>query len=215
MTCCNYATDADKQFGTQRADRELARYRRKGPGATARLLSESLAHAGSGEGTLLEIGSGVGGLIFSMLDRGMTRAIAVDASSAFLAAASEEAARRGRTGSIRFVHGDFLAVASEIPQATTVVLDRVVCCYPSWEPLLDEALRRADRYFAYSHPRQIWYTHAANALTNLGRRLRGRSFRTFIHPTSRMEQAIRAAGFSLVKRRQTPIWRVDAYVRSS
>jgi len=214
VDCCDFEEAAGRQFTEQLARRELARYRTKGPGKTARLLCETATAAGPIDGTLLEIGIGIGALTFALLERAITRAIAVDASAAYLAAASEEAARRGLSDAIQFVHGDFLTIASRIPSATIVVLDRVVCCYPTWEPLVGEALQRADRYFAFSYPRDVWYVRAGNGVMNLGRQIKGRSFRTFVHPPSTMEEVIQRAGFSTMARRRTMMWHIDVYVRS-
>jgi hypothetical protein len=148
-----------------------------------------------------------------MLERGVERAIAVDASAAYLAAAAQEATRRDRLRSVEFRHGDFFDVGSMIPPATIVTLDRVICCYPAFEPLLKEALGHAERYFAYSYPRELWYVHAAIAVENGVRRLKSNAFRAFVHPVDRMTQAIERAGFHLAGRRRTWQWSADVWVR--
>jgi len=212
--CCSpYETVARAQFDEKIARRELASYRKKGPGPTTRLLRDLLLKTGGVNGTLLDVGSGIGGLTFELLEHGIERAIAIDASPANLAAATEEAARRGRTGAIRFVAGDFLDVARQIPPATVMTLDRVICCYPFYEPLLEESLRHAERCFAMSYPRDVWYMHAAVALDNAVRRIRGNPFRAFVHPASRMTRVIQGAGFRLAARRQTWQWSADVYLR--
>lgn len=152
-------------------------------------------------------------MTFELLERGLGRAIAVDASPANLAAATDEAVRRSQTRAVQFVRGDFLDVARQIPTATVVTLDRVICCYPLYEPLLEESLRHAERVFAYSYPREVWYLHAAIAFENAVRRIRRNPFRAFVHPVTRMTHAIQSAGFRLVSRRQTWQWSVDVYVR--
>ncbi|MGH9201992.1 MAG: class I SAM-dependent methyltransferase [Vicinamibacterales bacterium] len=165
------------------------------------------------DGVLLDVGSGIGGLTFEMLEHGVGRAIAVDASPANLAAASDEAVRRGQVGAVQFVQGDFLDVAPEIPAATVVTLDRVICCYPLYEPLLEESLRHAERYFAFSYPRDAWYVHSAITLENAIRWIRGNPFRAFVHPVERMTHVIQGAGFRFVSRRQSWQWSADVYVR--
>lgn len=50
----------------------------------------------------------------------------------------EEAVRRGRSASTELVHGDRVAVASQLAPATAVTLDRVVCCHPFYERLLEQ-----------------------------------------------------------------------------
>jgi SAM-dependent methyltransferase len=165
-------------------------------------------------GSLLDVGAGIGALTFELLERGVSRAIAVDASAAYVKAASEEAARRSRSGVIQFVNRDFLSVAGDIPSATIVTLDRVICCYPAWEPLLGEALRHTYRHFAFSYPRDVWYVRAGNALLNVGRRIMGYPFRTFVHPAAQMAEAIRRADFALAASGQTHLWRIESYIRS-
>ena len=140
--CCSaFECAADQQFNEKKATEELKRYRTKGPGPTTRLLQQGLEHAGTLNGTLLDIGSGIGSLTFGLLERGITHAVAVDASSAYNAVARQEAARLGRADAVRFVHADFVSVAPELPAATVVTLDRVVCCYPSYESAPERGTR--------------------------------------------------------------------------
>ena len=178
---------------------------------TARLLLAGIAKAGQHHGRLLDIGSGVGALTFELLERGVTEAIGVDLSSAYVAAASEEATHRGRTDSVRFVHGDFVAMASQLLAVDIVTLDRVVCCYPEYEPLLDESVRHADRYFALSYPRDAWYVRTWVGVQNLARQVRRNPFRTFVHSASAMDHVIRRTGLELVSRSCTCTWCADVY----
>jgi SAM-dependent methyltransferase len=218
MSCCSgcvgYAA-AERQFGPAVAERDLKSYRKKGPGPTTRLLRDLLADTGAIDGILLDVGSGIGGLTFELLERGVTRAIAVDASAAYLAAAAREATRRDRLRAIELVQGDFLEVAPQIPKATVVTLDRVICCYPSYEALLNESLRHAERLFAFSYPRDAWYVHAAIGFENRLRWLKRNPFRAFVHPVNRMTGIIERAGFKLVARRQTWQWSADVWTRAS
>jgi hypothetical protein len=96
-----------------------------------------------------------------------------------------------------FIHADFVSVASELPAATLVTLDRVVCCYTSYESLLNAALSHAQRVLAPSYPRDVWYVREGVRLENAERRLTKNSFRTFVHPAGQMEKVIRSAGFGV------------------
>ena len=216
MSCCcsSVGAAAERQFSEKRATKDLAQYRAKGPGSTTRLLLTGLAKAGPQRGPLLDIGSGVGALTFELLDQGMTSAVGVDLSAAYVAAAAQEAARRGRSYSTRFVQADFLDVVGQLPTADVVMLDRVVCCYPDYERLLDESLRRANRYVGISYPRDLWYVRTWVGIQNVGRQLRGNPFRTFVHSASVMENVIRRAGFALLSRSCTRTWCADVYVRA-
>ena len=214
--CCGseYACGADRQFSDERAARDLESYRTKGPGVTTRLLRDGLTAAGPLSGSLLDIGAGIGALTFELLARGVSQAVHVDASSAYIASASQEAENRGVAKAIRFVQVDFLEVAPELPPATIVTLDRVICCYPAYQRLLAEALRHTERYLALSYPRDVWYVHAGNALENAGCRMRRRPFRTFVHLVSQIERIIAEAGFTRAVRNQTATWRADVYAKS-
>lgn len=213
--CCSaFECAADQQFNEKKATEELKRYRTKGPGHTTRLLQEGLGHAGPLSGTLLDIGSGIGSLTFGLLDRGVTHAVAVDASSAYNNVARQEAIRLGRADAVRFVHADFVSVAAALPAATLVTLDRVVCCYPSYKALLNAALDHAEQYLALSFPRDVWYVRLGVTLENAQRRLTKSPFRTFVHPAARMEELIRSAGFERSTRRETWMWSVDVYTRT-
>jgi SAM-dependent methyltransferase len=211
--CSTYGGIAGAHFDEKIAKRDLKKYRKKGPGPTARLLRDLLVDTGGVDGTLLDVGSGVGGLSFELLDRGVDRAIAVDASAAYLAAAAQEATRRERLRAIEFRHGDFLDVGSMIAPTTIVTLDRVICCYRAFESLLREGLGHAERYFAYSYPRDRWYVRAGIAGENAVRKLRGDPFRAFVHPVDRMTQTIEGVGFRLAARRTTWQWCADVWVR--
>src|SRR5207237_1372096 len=111
-------------------------YRTQGPGPTTRLLLAALTDAGAVHGRLLDIGSGIGALTFELLERGLTSAVGVDLSPAHVETATEEAVRRGRSESTEFLQGDFLDLAGRLSPVDITALDRVVCCYPDYEPLL-------------------------------------------------------------------------------
>jgi SAM-dependent methyltransferase len=211
--CSTYGNVAGAQFDEKIAKRDLERYRKKGPGPTARLLRDLLVSSGALGGVLLDVGSGIGGLSFELLEQGVERAVAVDASAAYLAAAAQEATRRDQLRAVEFRHGDFLDVASMIPPATIVTMDRVICCYPAFESLLTEALGHAERRFAYSYPNDVWYVRAAVAVENGARRLKGNPFRAFVHPVDRMTQLIERGGFQLAARRHTWQWSAEVWVR--
>ena len=217
MACsgCAFGNTADRHFDAKKVAKELAQYRRKGPGPTTRGLRDGLVSAGERAGTLLDIGGGLGALSLELLDAGFRRALVVDASSASLAAAAEEATRRGRSSSIEFVRSDFLMVAGQLRPSSVVTLDRVVCCYPFFEPLLERALPLAQAAFAISYPRDRWFVRLGIWFENAMRRRRGNPFRTFVHPPSQIGRIIESAGFTLASRHRTLAWSSDVFVKRS
>jgi SAM-dependent methyltransferase len=219
MTCCSGVCEAaGRQFGEKRAAEDLARYRAKGPGKTARMLLAGIEAASAHRlphdtpsAAVLDIGTGVGAIVFELFKRGATIGVAVDMSEAYLAVASEEASRQNLPGAIRFVHGDFVAVAPQLAPADLVTLDRVVCCYPDDRALIDESLRHARRTSALSYPRDAWHVKLVVSVENLVRRVRGNPFRTFVHSAAEMQRRIEDAGFRLASRSSTIAWRADVY----
>jgi magnesium-protoporphyrin O-methyltransferase len=212
--CCSpFQTSATQHFNQKRVAEELTRYRQNGIGPTTRLLVEGLSDAEVFPGTVLDIGAGFGALTYALLERGAPSAVAVDASASYLAAALEEATRQHRNEAVRFVLGDFVTESRDIPPASIVTLDRVVCCYPSFELLLEAALGHAERFLALSYPRNVWWVRTAMRAENGRRWLARNPFRTFVHPSDVMEDLITRAGFILANRRTTGMWSVDVYGR--
>jgi magnesium-protoporphyrin O-methyltransferase len=205
MPSC-HCVATDRHFTPARAQAELAQYRQRGPGATARLILESLTDLGIMPRTLLDIGAGIGVLHHELLGRGVGRALHLEAAAAYVAAAKEESERRGHGGRVQFRHGDFVTLAPELESAELVTLDRVVCCYPELEPLVLLSAEKAERYYALSFPYDRWYVRAHTRWQNHRRRRAGNAFRTFVHPVSRIEALVRTAGFQVERYRRTLVW---------
>jgi hypothetical protein len=84
-SCCACGNAADQHFNAEKVAKELRHYRRKGPGPTTRGLRDGLVSIGLRQGTVLDIGGGLGILSLELLDAGFSRAVVVEASSAYLA----------------------------------------------------------------------------------------------------------------------------------
>ena len=207
MASC-HCVATDRHFTPARAQAELARYRRRGPAGTARLILKSLSDLGIAPQTLLDIGAGIGVLHHELVGRGVGRAVHVEAAAAYVAAAQEEAKRRGHQDRVQFRPGDFVGLASELGSADLVTLDRVVCCYPELEPLVSLSADKAERYYVLSFPHDRWYVRAHTRWQNRRRRRAGNAFRTFVHPVSRIEALVRAAGFEVERSCRTLVWAV-------
>jgi methyltransferase family protein len=214
MNCCPQGArcaGAARMFDQRVAARDLRRDYRRGPRKTSRLLISGLRSAGPLAGTLLDIGAGVGTMTRALLDSGVERAVAIDASPAYVAAGQQESLARGYQSRIAWRQGDFVFLADEIPSADVVTLDRVICCYPAYEELLDRALAHAGRYLGLTYPHDRWDVRWFSAVGNAFLRLTGNPFRAFVHPAAGIERAIRDRGFELHSRSSTLLWRVDVW----
>ena len=189
-------------------------YRTKGPNPTTRLLRDGVIRAGAGQ-TLLDIGAGIGAASIELLAAGFATAFTVDASPAYVTVARREAQARGLASRMTILEGDFLATAATVPAADAVVMDRVICCYPDYRPLLEQALKRGHHLFAHAYPRDRWYVRLVVALENRWRAVTRNAFRAVVHSATAMEGLIRAQGFHRVSRTGTLAWRVDVYLRGT
>ncbi len=214
MTCCHCDT-TDRQFDAKTARQDLRRFRRRGPDAGTRLLLGAIAGAGLSPGTtLLDVGGGIGAIHHHLLEHGVAQATHLDASRAYLSAATEEADRRGHTGRVTFRHGTLEAVGNALDPADVVTLDRVVCCDPDYAALLTTAASRTRRLLALSYPRPTWYVRGAVWCSNRWRRLWQRSFRVYLHPPQAMDTVLDAQGLRPRWSGTTLIWRIVLYERT-
>lgn len=214
MSCCEPPAWAS-QFDRKTAVRDLRDYRRHGPAGTTGALIDALRHAGVEHSALLDIGGGVGAIQFELLAAGAREATSVDASADYLAAAREEAARRGVTARIRFQQGDFVQLAPQIPAADVVTLDRVVCCYAQMEPLVRLSAERCRRLYGLVYPRDLWLERTVVRVQNVIRRLWGNPFRSYVHSVAAMDALIRSLGFTLLQKLRTFAWEVAVYEKGA
>jgi SAM-dependent methyltransferase len=214
-SCCSVAAAAARHFDESRVRKELESYRSAGPGPTTRGLLSQILSGGPVPETVLDVGSGIGPISLELLEAGVKQAICVDMSPASLAANAEEARRRGVGDRVEQVEGDFVAVASTLPLVDLVVLDRVVCCYPAYAPLLDQATARSRRLLALAYPRDRWWVRLVMWLENAWRGIRGDEFRSFVHPSAAMAEVLHRGGFTRSRELSTFVWQMELYARNA
>jgi magnesium-protoporphyrin O-methyltransferase len=200
-------------FSEKRASKDLKRYRKKGPDKTTRLLLDALKTYGADSGTVLDIGGGIGVAHHELLAAGARSAVHIDAAEPYLRAAAEEVARRGNSGRVQFLHGDFVALAADIEPADVVVLDRVICCYPDMERLVTNSAGRARRLYGAVFPRETRLAKLGAAFANLLFRISRNGFRTYIHSPHEIDRVVRRAGLAPRSVKDTLMWRVAVYER--
>jgi SAM-dependent methyltransferase len=211
--CAGVCSSIAAQFDATRAEGDLKQYKTKGPNPTTRQLRDGIIRAGAGQ-TVLDVGAGIGAASLELLAAGFSTAFIVDASPAYVAVARREAHVRGLASRMTILEGDFLAIAT-VPAADAVVMDRVVCCYPDYRALLEQALKRGTHLFAFSYPRDRWYVRLVVALDNLRRAATRNAFRAVVHSATAMQELILAHGFQRASRTGTLAWCVDVYRRGT
>jgi magnesium-protoporphyrin O-methyltransferase len=188
-------------------------------GVTAPLLA-ALEAAGITGKSILDIGCGIGDLATEAASRGASQAFGIDLSTKAVEEARRLASERGVADRVTFEVGD--GAEASLPRADVVVLNRVFCCYPNVDGLLDNSLSAAGTTYAFTTPRsrgpsgaivkvQTWFD-------NLWYRVRERKFqgfRTFVHDVGKIDARVQAAGFRPVQtQRRRLVWHMAVYVRT-
>lgn len=204
--CCYERIGLNEVFTERVLRRDVRRYRARGIHPRARALFRQIQQRIRLEGArTLEVGAGIGGLTIEMARAGAT-ARAIDATPFAVTTARMLAQEQGVADRTTFMEADFTAAPPE--RADIVVLDRVVCCYPDWQALIDRAAQSADRLLAFTWPAETTLGRVAIRLANTWERLLRRRFRVHLHPTSRMMGRMRERGFKPVVTGRHFIWEI-------
>src|SRR5215469_12897890 len=105
MACCTRC--CEKQFGIDRAERDLQRYRQKGAEGITRILLTELRRWPLRGKELLDIGGGIGVVGLELADAEVASTTLVEASPAYLDVAQREVEPRSASQHTEFILGDF------------------------------------------------------------------------------------------------------------
>ena len=192
----------------------VRRYRRRGLEAVQRRLLEGLKAAGVAGDSVLEIGCGTGELQRHVLAAGAVSAVGIDVAGGMIEQARDAAAEAGLEHRTTFLVGDAVERAAELPSAAVVVLDKVLCCYPEIDTLLQVSLERTQRLYAVVVPRPHWLVAAVWRLAIAVFKLLRSSFHPFYHDWHRTAAAISGAGFRRIFAAHTLAWEAWIFHRS-
>ncbi len=211
--CCPHAVSAGRFF-SRFARRYRRRFEKKGFEPCQRQLLAGLERAGFQDARILEIGSGVGHLHQTLLERGAASAVGVELAPKMLEEARQWAEKRGLGARVTYHEGDFMLLAGQLPAADVTVLDKVVCCYPDAEGLVKASLAKTRSVYALTIPRRRFFVVMAVAVIAFILRRLGSDFRPYVHDPEAIDGWIREAGFASVSRDHTAIWESRVYRRS-
>jgi magnesium-protoporphyrin O-methyltransferase len=212
MDCCQ-CKGIESLFNEKEARNRLKAYRKDGPAKTTRMLLDALTTQGVEGMTLLDIGGGVGAIQHELLRAGVIEATGVDASTAYVKAAREEARRQGHADKVTYIHGNFVELAPEVAPADIVTLDRVICCYHDMPALVGVSVARAKKLYGLVYPRDTWWTRAGIVFANLYLRLMRNPMRSYIHSAQAVEALVRDEGLSRRFHANSGLWQVVVYAR--
>jgi SAM-dependent methyltransferase len=210
--CC----DADlERIGCdgQNWESELARLRERGPREHTSELLAVLLKEGVAGATVIDVGAGVGAVHLSLLEAGAARAVDVDASREYLAAARAEAEQRGLADRVEHRYGDIVELADGLPPAEVVVADSVVCCYPFVDRLVGALVTPRPRVVGLCYVSDRWWLRAGMRLMNQWHAIRRDPERWYIHRHATVDRLMDQAGYEVVHDGGPWYWRVVVYRR--
>jgi magnesium-protoporphyrin O-methyltransferase len=213
MNCCCPHSNSANRFFSFFAGRYRKRFEKKGFEPSQKQLLEGLEQAGYQDAKILEIGSGVGHLHQTLLERGAESAVGVDLASKMIEEARHWAQERGLAEKTDYVEGDFMEIRDSLPDVEVTVLDKVVCCYPDADGLVHSSLAKTSRVYALTYPRDRWFVRAMMGLVALGMKIIRSDFRPYVHAPESIEKWITQAGFDKNYQNQNMVWLTQVYVK--
>jgi len=210
--CCD-PEDLQSVFTRRFARRTARRYRNHGLSPAANRIVQFVTDHGVQGASVLEIGGGVGQIQVELLRQGASRVTNLELSTQYEGEAARLLADTGMAGRVDRRFLDIAREPQRVESADVVILHRVVCCYPDYQRLLSAAAQHATRLLVYSHPPDNPATRAVTWSENLAHRLRGNTFRGYVHPPAAMIAAAEAVGLQMTYQHHSWDWDVVGLVR--
>ena len=98
--------------------------------------------------------------------------------------------------------------------ADVTVLDKVVCCYPDADGLVHASLKKTNRVYALTYPRNRWYIRTMMGISAFMLKLVRSDFRPYVHDPEMIEKWITDTGFSKSYQNNNMVWLTQVYVKS-
>ena len=207
--CCG----AEKIFDYKNAQKELKKYLKKGPGKSTKRLINSLSNYDKSNKSLLDVGSGVGSIMWDFLENGGSNTTDVDASTAYLETAKKYAQQQNWEDRVTFQQGDLTDTINNGQVFDFVTMDKVICCYPDYQLLLQKAMKQCKDVLAITFPIGGPLAHFFNSFTHLYLIIQKNPFRTYIHPFKEIEKLIVENGFEIKSKQISFPWRIWVFER--
>lgn len=213
MSCCCPHSKSGGRLFSFFARSYRRRFAKKGFEPSQQQLIQGLEQTGFANATLLEVGSGVGYMHQVLLEKGAKNAVGIDLSPDMLKEAQQWADEKGLTDRVQYIQGDFIELLDQVEPAEVTILDKVVCCYPHAELLINSSTKKTNRVYALTYPRNRWFIKVAIEIMAFFLKLGGSDFRAFVHNPDDIERWVLEAGFKKTYQDQTFIWLSQVYTK--
>lgn len=217
MQCCgrDCKTSGIGDFFSKEADKFLKRYRKRGFEKSQKNLFEGIVLNGVENKSILEIGCGVGTFHGELLKKGGSRVTGVDLSSNMIEVARKYSREIGMEGRTSYHVGDFVDIANEIEKSDITILDKVICCYPDMNDLVQKSLSKTNKTYAFTLPRDKWWVKFPMEFVIGIMKLFKSSFRPYFHPHEDVIRHIQDNGFQKVYQKNVFFWETYVFSRNS
>ena len=210
---CGHCCDANHLFDDKQARKDLKKYKKKGAGKPTQRLIDGFSNIQLSGLSLLDIGGGIGIISLELFKLSLSKSMDVDASFAYVDVARKHAEDAGYESQTEFIIGDFVDHSEEIDLYDIVTLDKVVCCYPDIDKLLQSSLNKAKQYYGIVYPRDGFIARILTRLANFYFKLKGSEFRTYVHENRLISTSIENEGFERIYFTNSFPWRIAIYRR--
>lgn len=213
MSCCCPHSKSGGRIFSFFARSYRRRFAKKGFEPSQLQLMAGLKQVGYNNATLLEVGSGVGYLHQVLLEQGAKSAVGIELAEDMLKEARSWAAEKGLADRTEYIQGDFIELLDQVESAEVTILDKVICCYPFAELLVNSSTAKTIRVYAVTYPRNRWFIKLAIEIMAIGLKFIRSDFRAFVHDPDDIERWITEAGFKKSYQEQTFIWLTQIYIK--
>jgi len=217
---CNCPDDTDPRIARyfdRRNERRRSGKEHYEMGNVTRHLLDTLLELDPHHHTVFEGGCGPGALLVELLAAGATAGVGVDLSSEAVGYARVRAEEAGVAERAEFVVADAATMAAVAQD--WVVLDKVICCYPDADRLLDNTIAAARSLYAFALPVSYgWRGAMARVLIGVEQlflRVIRRPCPAYVHDIGRIEGKLLAAGFASIRRESLGMWHVGVFARAA
>jgi magnesium-protoporphyrin O-methyltransferase len=202
-------------FSEKRAHAEARRYRSRGLDRTSRRILELLTRQGIVGRTLLEVGGGIGAIQIELLRAGMTRAVNIELTPTYEAAAQGLLREAGLEDRVERRVTDFAEAAGEVEAADIVIMNRVICCYPDMPKLAGAAADHTREVLVVSFPKERWWTRALISVGDLALRVARQQFQVFLHSPDKIIATAERHGLKTASTQTSFFWEVASLRRNT
>jgi len=210
--CCN-PSPYGQFFDQKEARRSLRNYERKGIDGMTRAMIDYMISRGMQGRTVLEAGGGIGAVQVELLKAGVARTVNVELSGGYEHAASDLLQQEGLSERVQREIGDFTELTDRF-EADDVVMNRVICCYPFMERLMNAAMSSSRRFVGATFPRDHLGSRVMVGVGNTYCRVRGVEFRSYIHPPDEIIAEAELGGFEVAFSDRDFIWNAVVFEKT-